>query len=375
MKQNIPLTKPFFDDSDLNSIKEVLNSGWVSSKGPKSKEMEELVQSTLGVEHVIPVANCTAALHLGLIAYDIGPGDEVLVSDYTFPATGHVVLHCGAKPVFVDVDMRTYNMDIDDLKSKITDKTKAIIPVHAFGQPADMNAIMEIAGEKDIRVIEDAACALGSMIDGKYAGTIGDIGCFSLHARKLITTGEGGFIVTNDDTSAHKMRSWSDFGSAYRISSGVAIFVDPGFNYKLSDLSSALFISQFNKLDMILEERRKVASNYIEMLGEVEYILPPYVDSRTIPNFQSFVGIVAPNIDRDHVIRILKQQGIGSQIGTYCSFIQPVYEYKGPRCDNSFALYQRSLSLPIYYDMKFMDIIRVVDTLKYALKNSRRNLV
>jgi perosamine synthetase len=366
--EHIPLTRPYFDNLDLEAIKEVLDSGWVSSKGPKSKEMEELIKNLLRVDHVIPVSNCTSALHLSLLAYDIGPGDEVLVSDYTFPATGHVVLHCGAKPIFVDVDMKTYNMDINDLERKITNNTKAIIPVHAFGQPADMDAIMKIAKVKNLKVIEDAACALGSLMNGQYAGTFGDVGCFSLHARKLITTGEGGFIVTNDENAANRMRSLSDFGSVYGIPSGVGIFIEPGFNYKLSDISASLFISQFRKLDEILDNRRKVASTYSILLEEVDDIIPPFVDVRTIPNFQSYVTVVGDDINRDLVISLLKKNGIGSQIGTYCSFMQPAYQYKGESCNNSYSLYYKALSLPIYYGMSTKDIVRVVDTLKQILK-------
>jgi len=206
-KLKIPLLRPYFDSEELSEISKVLDSGWVS-QGPKVKEFEDKIAKYLGVKYAIAVTNCTSALHLALLSTGVKEGDEVFVADYTFPATGHAVLYCGAKPIFVDVDLKTYNFNPKSIKEKITDKTKAIIPVHTFGQPAEMDKIMEIAEDYNLKVIEDAACALGAKYKNKFAGTIGDIGCLSFHARKGITTGEGGMVVTNEDTKL--ISFWDD---------------------------------------------------------------------------------------------------------------------------------------------------------------------
>lgn len=196
MNIKIPLLRPYFDSEELAEIKRVLDSGWVS-QGPKVKEFEDKITEYLGVKYAIAVTNCTSALHLALLSIGVKGGDEVLVADFTFPATGHAVLYCGAKPVFIDIDLKTYNIDPVLIEDKITDKTKAIIPVHTFGQPAEMDEIIEIAEDYNLKVIEDAACALGAKYKNKFAGTIGDTGCFSFHARKGVTTGEGGMVVTD----------------------------------------------------------------------------------------------------------------------------------------------------------------------------------
>ena len=218
--------------------------------------------TNLGVKYAIAVSNCTSALHLSLLALDIHEGDEVLVADYTFPATGHTVLFCGANPVFVDIDPQTYNININLIEGKITEKTKAIIPVHIFGQPADMSKIMNIAKNHNLNVIEDAACALGAAYKNGFAGTFGDIGCFSFHARKGITTGEGGMVITNNKEIEEKIRFLSVFGmqSAWereRAGFTVPTFNYLGYNYKMSDITAAVGVAQLKKLDKIIDEPKE----------------------------------------------------------------------------------------------------------------------
>ncbi|MDG6220369.1 MAG: DegT/DnrJ/EryC1/StrS family aminotransferase, partial [Candidatus Thermoplasmatota archaeon] len=210
-QKQYPLARPYFDSVELDAIKEVLETGWVA-QGPKGNVFEKTVAEYTGAKHAVAVSNCTAALHLALLSLGIRKGDEVLVADFTYPATGHSVVYCGAKPVFVDVDARTYNIDPEKAKELITDKTKAIIPVHTFGQPADMAPILELAEKNDIAVVEDAACALGAKYGSKFAGTMGKIGCFSFHARKGITTGEGGMVVTESKSVADLVRKLAVFG-------------------------------------------------------------------------------------------------------------------------------------------------------------------
>ena len=261
MSVGIPLLRPYFDSEELEEIQKVLDSGWVS-QGPKVKEFEDRIAEYLGIKYAIAVTNCTSALHLALLGIGVKEGDEVLVADYTFPATGHAVLYCRAKPIFVDINSQTYNIDSALIEDKITDKTKAIIPVHTFGQPAEIDEIIELAEDHNLKVIEDAACALGAKYKDKYAGTLGDMGCFSFHARKGITTGEGGMVVTDNKNIAEKIRNLSVFGmtSAWDREKSTEFiipeFTELGYNYKMSDITAAIGVAQLKKLDKIVERKR-----------------------------------------------------------------------------------------------------------------------
>ena len=366
----IPLFRPYLDGDELNEIKSVLTSGWLT-QGPKVKEFEKIISKRLGIKHVIACSSCTSALHLALVGAGIESGDDVLVADYTFPATGHAVMHCQARPVFIDIDAQTYNLDVRDAMNKLTPKTKAIIPVHTFGQVAEMDAIMEFARNNNLYVIEDAACAFGSKYKNQMAGTIGDVGCFSFHATKGITTGEGGCVVTNNDEIAKKVRSLFTFGLEKHGSWArkknksflIPIFMTAGFNYKMSDISAACGIAQMRKLDKIICKKRKLAKYWDSKLMGMGYITAPYVESYNYHNYQGYCTLVDDAIDRNGVIQSLKDRGIGSQIGTYCSFIQPAYDshYK---CPMSLDIYNRSLRLPLYYDLTESDI----DIVAYELE-------
>lgn len=368
----IPLAKPYFDSDELDEIKGVLDSGWVS-QGPKVKEFEDKAAEYLGVKYAIAVTNCTAALHLSLLGIGIKEGDEVLVADYTFPATGHSVLYCRAKPVFVDINPRTYNIDPSLIEDKITDKTKAIIPVHTFGQPVEMDEIMEIAKDHNLKVIEDAACAFGAKYKNNFTGTIGDIGCFSFHARKGITTGEGGMVVTNDKSLADIIRNLSVFGatSAWdREKSNkfkIPEFTKVGYNYKMSDVTAAIGIAQLRKLDKIIKRKRELAKYWDEKLREIEFIESPYVNENVKHIYQSYVVFVDRRINRNNIIEKLLKNGIQTQIGTYTSHVQPVYN-SNDRCPISLNLFNRSLALPIYYQMKEEDIDAVVQFLEKVME-------
>jgi len=373
MELEIPLLRPYFDSEELREIQKVLDSGWVS-QGPKVKEFEDKITDYLGAKHAIAVTNCTSALHLALISIGVKRGDEVLVADFTFPATGHAVLYCGAKPVFVDVDLETYNINPELIEEKINDKTKAIIPVHTFGQPAEMNKIMEIAKKYHLWVIEDAACALGAKYKNRYAGTIGDIGCFSFHARKGITTGEGGMAVTDNKDLAEKIRNLSVFGmtSAWdREKSDKLIipkFTDMGYNYKMSDITAAVGVAQLRKLYKIIKRKRELAGYWDDKLEEIELIEPPYVSENVFHVYQAYVALVDKRINRNKLIKKLMEKGIQTQIGTYASHIQPVYN-SDQECPNSLEIFNRSLALPMYYALREEDIDMAAMHLKKALED------
>jgi dTDP-4-amino-4,6-dideoxygalactose transaminase len=364
----LPLLKPYFDAEEMREIAGVLDSGWVS-QGPKAKEFEGAVSRYTGAKHAISVINCTAALHLSLLSVGIRKGDEVLVADFTFPATGHAVLYCGAKPVFVDVDRKTYNIDPELIHSKLTKRTKAIIPVHTFGQPADMGPIMEIAENHDLEVIEDAACALGAKYHGEFAGTIGDIGCYSFHARKGVTTGEGGMTVTDDKKLAERIRHLSVFGmkAAWDREKGakhsVQTFIDVGFNYKMSDILAAIGVVQMKRLDGIIKRKQKLAQHWDKRLEEIDLIERPFVAKNVRHVYQSYVALVDRKVNRNRLIAELKAKGVQTQIGTYASHIQPVYKSMD-ECPVSLDLYKRSLALPMYYSLTLEEIDKAAEIIE-----------
>jgi dTDP-4-amino-4,6-dideoxygalactose transaminase len=368
----IPLLRPYFDSEELEEIQKVLESGWVS-QGPKVKEFEKKVADYLGVKYAIAVTNCTSALHLSSLSLGIKQGDEILVADYTFPATGHSVLYCGARPVFVDVDLRTYNINLELIEGKITERTKAIIPVHTFGQPAEMDKIKEISEKYNIKVIEDAACAFGAQYKGRYAGTIGDIGCFSFHARKGITTGEGGMVVTNKEDLAQRIRELSVFGmrNVWDVERTdefvIPEFVNIGYNYKMSDIAAAVGVAQLKKLEKIIKRKIELAKYWDEKLQEIEDIKAPFVKENVKHIYQSYVALLNPNIKRNKIIQELMQKGVQTQIGTYASHIQPVYNSK-EKCPNSLEVFNRSLALPMYYMLNEESIGIATKYIKTALE-------
>ena len=372
MNHNIPLLKPYFDMDELEEIKKVLDSGWVS-QGPKTKEFEQAVCNYTGAKHAIAVTNCTSALHLSLLAIGIKPDDEVLVADYTYPATGHSVVYCRAKPVFVDIDPKTYNIDEQAIAEKITSKTKAIIPVHTFGQCANMDAINRLADEHNLKVIEDAACAFGAKYKGTFAGTIGDIGCYSFHARKGITTGEGGMVVTDDDALARRVRHLSVFGitSAWgregQSEFFIPEFVDIGYNYKMSDITAAVGLVQLRRIEEIIRRKNELASYWNSKLAGMGLIEAPYIDPNCIHIYQSYVALVDSSINRNKLIQNLAEKGVQTQIGTYASHIQPVYK-SIDKCPNSLDIFNRAIALPFYFTLTEPEIDVAAEKLAAVLE-------
>lgn len=367
----IPLSRPAFGGEELAEIRGVLASGWVSN-GPEVRLLEKRVAGYLGAGHAVAVTNCTAALHLSLLSLGVGPGDEVVVADYTYPATGHAVLYCGAKPVFADVDPRTFNATADSIRAKLTPRTKAIIPVHTFGQPAEMDAIVELGERRGIPVIEDAACALGAKYGGAYAGTFGSLGCLSFHARKGITTGEGGMAVTDDAALAERVRMLSTFGLRYplgRQRRGFAIpsFTDLGFNYKMSDILAAVGVAQFRKMRRFIRERRRLAGYWTSSISGLGGVTPPYVADGAEHVYQSYVALVDAGVDRDRVIESLASCGVQAQIGTYALHIQPVYKSRDV-CKNSLDVYRRAISLPLFNGLTKAGIDHAAECLGRALR-------
>jgi len=374
MLKKIPLAKPSFSKDEFEEIQKVIDSGWVAGNGPTGQRLSLEMNDKYGFEYSLPIANCTAGLHLSLICLGIKEGDEVLVSDYTFPATGHSVLYTGAKPVFVDSLADTYNFDIDDARKKLTPRTKAIICVHTFGNMCNMQKLSEFAKENNLFLIEDAACALGSKWGDKYAGNWGDVGCFSMHARKNITCGEGGLMTFKAEDTFHKAKQLSAFGQQRAFERKnekdfvIPVFKDLGFNYKLSDIACGILLAQLRSYDRQLKKRKQLALYYKALIKECDILEPQKIihDKHTV--YQAFVCLVRRPNTRNNLIQFLKESNIESQIGTYSSSEQPVYQVD-QKCPVSKSLFENCIALPLHSDLTKDDLKSIIGKIKEFEKN------
>ncbi|MFQ6083135.1 MAG: DegT/DnrJ/EryC1/StrS family aminotransferase [Methanosarcinales archaeon] len=360
----IRLTTPELGKEEIKEVGKVLRSGFLT-QGENVEKFELKIAEYLNVKYAIAVSSGTAALHLSLIALEIKKGDEVILPDFTFPATGNVIALVGAKPVLVDIDLKTYNIDPAKIEESITPRAKAIIPVHLFGQSAEMDPILEIARRYNLDVIEDAACALGAEYKGKKCGTLGDIGCFSFHPRKAITTGEGGMVMTNDPGIAAKVNALRNHGMINK--DGKYYFEYAGFNYRMTDFQGAMGWIQMEKLEEIIEKRRELAALYDSLLKNNDNLRIPFVANGNKHIYQSYVVLLDEQINRDSVIRKLRGKEIETTIGTYALHRQPFYQknydYKEGELKNSYKVFKQSLCLPIYTQMKQKDIRKVTENL------------
>lgn len=372
MSEKIRLSRPYLGDkkSLMNLLEDVIESGFLV-QGKYVGQFEQLVADYLGIKHAVAVSSCTAALHLSLIALGIGPGDEVIVPAYTFPATANVVELVGAKPVLVDVDLKTYNLLVDQIEKSITTNTKAIIPVHLFGNPADLDPIMEIAKRHNLWVIEDAAGALGSTYKGRKCGTIGHLGCFSFHPRKIITTGEGGMVVTNDDELAGRIRSLRNHGMQM-IGSQID-FITAGFNYRMNELEAVLGIIQMREIQGIISQRHRLAGHYKDFLRGISSIAFQKVLPNCTTVWQAFV-VRFRDRSSGSIRELLRDADIEANIGTYALHLLHLYSckygYKPSDYPNAAKLYSRSLALPFYNGMVLDNIVQVVNTLREVLNEN-----
>lgn len=364
----IPIIKPYLDEKELEQISQVLASGFLT-QGPKTLEFEKIVAEHIGSKYAFAMSSCTTALHLALVVLDIKPDDEVLVADYTFPATANVVVQLGAKPVLVDIDLDTFTINPQDLERKITSKTKAVIPVDAFGCSANYDEILKITNKHNLPVIEDAATTIGAKYYDRYCGNLTTMGCFSFHPRKVITTGEGGMITTNDDALAEKIKLLRSHGG---VKKGVWFeYEAAGFNYRLSDVLSAIGVSQMHKLSYLINRKRELANELSQRLENI-----PHVHLPTNPKwgghiYQSYVILLDEKINRNKVIDSMKSQGIETTIGTYALHDQPFFQkefgYKTGQLTNSHKAFTQSVTLPLYPKMTASDLDRIADTLKTAI--------
>lgn len=353
-------------------IKEVIDSG-ILTKGPKVKQFEEAIAFFVGCKHSFATTSATTALHLALTALGIKRGDEVLVADFTFPATANVVVQAGAKPILVDIDLDTFNINLEDLEKKITKKTKAIMPVDAFGCPVDMKRILRIAKKYKLKIIEDAACALGAEYYKRKCGALADVACFSFHPRKSITTGEGGMIVANSTALAQKIELLRNHGGEVSKSVPYFIFKEAGFNYRMSELQAALGVVQMKRIEQIIAKRREIAAIYNKKLASFDFLQTPKDPSYGKSNFQSYVVLLDRKINRNKVIKRMKERGIETTIGTYALHNQPFfiksYGYKAGGLPNSFRAFRQALTLPLHNALSSRQIDYIVDSLRGVVEN------
>jgi perosamine synthetase len=348
----IRLAWPDLGEEELAEVAEVLRSGQLTM-GPKVSEFEAGLAEACEVEHAVAVSSGTAALHLAVLALGIGPGDEVIVPAYTFPATANVVALAGARPVLVDVDPETMNLSPDAVADAVTQRTRAVLVVHLFGRPAPWEAL-EAAAPEGVELLEDAAGALGARRAGKACGGLGRLGCLSFHPRKIVVTGEGGAVTTNDGELADGIRRLRHHGIEPRGDFDIRV---PGLNYRLSDILCAVGIPQLRRLEELLQERERLAAAYAERLeGRVEL---PTADEGDRHGLQAYVV----RLDRrDEALAALREAGIQAQIGTYALHHLGAYRSQGP-FPGADQCYERALALPFHNRLTESDIDRVSEVL------------
>ena len=368
----IPYGKQTIEQDDIQAVVDVLQSDFLTT-GPKIAEFEQTVADYVGAKYAVAISNGTSALHAACFAAGIGPGDEVITTPLTFAASANCVLYCGGTPVFTDVDPKTYNIDPEDIRRKITDRTKAIIAVHLAGQPCDMDAIHSIAREHGLIVIEDGAHALGSVYKGKKVGSMSHISTFSFHPVKPITTGEGGMIVTDKENFYKKMVLFRSHGitrddSMMTRNDGPWFYqqFDLGYNYRITDIQCALGCSQMKKLDRFLARRKEIVARYNEAFADCDNIITPYQLSDTESGWHLYI-VQVKNCDRRQVFEAMREKGIGVNVHYIPVYMHPYYQehgYENVHCANAEEIYSHIISLPLYPGLTSEQQDYVIDTLK-----------
>jgi perosamine synthetase len=373
----IRLAVPSIEQDDLDAVSDVLRTGFLV-QGQKVQAFEQIVANAAGTKYAIALTNCTAALQMALMALDVRAGDLVLVTAYSWISTANAIELCGATPVFVDVDPHTYNMSPDALEKTLqrlteTKETRgrlhSILPVHAFGQPVDMTAINAIAATYNLPVIEDAACALGATWEGRIAGGLATMACFSFHPRKAVTTGEGGAITTNDLAVADRLRAMRNHG--LDPNSATPDFIMPGFNCRMTEFQAAFGITQMGKFQRILKARRTLAKHYDQLL-EGSGIAIPFVAPQAESAYQTYVARLPQSVagKRAQIIAALKEQGIETSLGTWhmplTRYFRTRYGYKPGDFPGADAVFASAISLPLYEGLSANEQTLVVNALKAA---------
>jgi len=369
----IPIARTSLLKSEIESVLEPLKNGWLV-QGPKVNEFEEKWSSFTGADHSVAVTSCTTALHLSLAALGFCRGDEAIVPAFTWISTANIIEHLGGKVVFCDIDLDTFNIDVSQIESKITSKTKAVLPVHLFGLSADMDPINEIAEKHNLWVIEDAACGFGSMYKDKHVGTLGDTGCFSFHPRKAITTGEGGMVTTSSDELAQRVKCFRDHGATMsdlqrHLGARPYLLADhpeAGYNQRMTDIQGALGLEQMKRADEIIKERQRLASIYNQAFGSLEWLQTPIIPEGYQHGYQSYPCLFKPmdiketnikmiNELRNEWMDTLQNNGISTRPATHAvhmlSFYSKKYGLNPQDYPNAWAANDCSISLPLFHGL------------------------
>ena len=382
MNRFIPYAQQWIDNKDIESVVKVLKSDWLTT-GPTVKAFENIFAKYVGAKFAVAVSNGTAALHAAAFVANIqNTNDEVIVTPMTFSASSNCVLYNNGKPIFADINKKTYNIDINEIKAKITKKTKAIIPVNYTGQPCDIDLINEIAKKHNLMVIEDASHALGAKYKGKKVGSLCDMSIFSFHPVKHITTGEGGMITTNDKELYEKLIMFRNHG----ITKNKEKFISPnnegwfyeqqflGFNYRLSDINCALGISQLQKINYFINRRKEIVKKYNESFKEINNVTIPYQLENVDSSWHLYVlqiNLDKLKVNRTRIFNDLHSKKIGVQVHYIPIYFHPYYQqlgYKKGLCPNAEWLYERILSLPLFPKMKDGDVSYVIDEVKKTIE-------
>ncbi|HEV7939022.1 MAG TPA: DegT/DnrJ/EryC1/StrS family aminotransferase [Solirubrobacteraceae bacterium] len=359
----IPITRPHLAGDEQAAVAEVIASGWIS-QGPKVRAFEEAFAARVGAADAVATTSCTTALSLALHVSGVGPGDEVIVPSLSFIATANAVWHCGGQPVFADIDPRTYNLDAAAAERAITPRTKAIMPVHQVGLPADMDAFLELGERYGVAIVEDAACAIGASYKGRPIGSLGPLACFSLHPRKVITTGEGGMIAVADPEVAERLRrlrahgmDTSDLARHSARDIVVEAYPERGWNSRMTDMQAALGLCQLRVLDEILERRRVLAERYTTALEQMAHLQAPYDPPYAQRTWQSYCVRVAPGapLERTELMRSLLRDGIATRRGVMAIHEEASYAglapQSAPELPHTEAATRDTLMLPLFPDL------------------------
>lgn len=370
----IEIAQPCVGEAEWAATRECFESGWLT-QGPKVAEFERAFALRHQVEFAVATTSCTTALHLGLHALGIGPGDEVVVPAFTWIASANVVRYCGATPVFCDVQPDSYNLDPSELGGVVTANTRAVIAVHLFGLCADVPAIRQVIPD-EVAVVEDAACAVGSTLGGTTAGALGDMAAFSFHPRKIITTGEGGMLTTNNADLAEIASVARNHGASISEEArhlGPQPYLLPdfdvlGFNYRMTDLQGAVGSMQLSRLDELIDHRRAIAARYDEALGDIPWLTTPHVPPGSTHSYQSYVCVVEESkapADRNELMARLQAEGVSTRPGTHAPVSSGLYSASvdPEQFPTAIRLEHQSMAIPLHNRLSDTDVERVIEEL------------
>ncbi len=366
----IPIAKPYLTKDEAQAAYDTILSGWIT-QGPRVAEFEEKFANYTGAKYAVAVSNCTTGLHLAMIVAGIKSGDEVICPSMSYIATANCIKYVGATPVFAEVSSLTYNLDIVDTEKKITSKTKAILLVHQIGMPADIDAFQTLCRKYNLKLIEDAACAAGSSYNGNKIGSHSELVCFSLHPRKVISTGDGGMITTNKEDYYNRLKLLRQHGMSIndrvRHESSKIIFEDHleiGYNYRMTDIQASVGIKQLEKLDWIIEERRKIAKQYHEAFKDIQCIQLPIEADGFFSNYQSYSIYLKDNcpLRRNDLMQKMLDSGISTRRGIMTIHRETAYKIEciSTKLPISEEVSDNSIIIPLYVPMEPEDVEKII---------------